>query len=163
MVWVTGTESTNRSFYEPLLSCIPATTGIFCVCRASLLKQMWNWHCQFFYLIVHCQPEPFEIKSYLNPDTRTVLHVSVINHDPQGDIIQKHMKLTHPIYIHNFIRTVCICCCIWMITVMLHVTNNIKLINAPQEQTICKYKNTKDNHLKTKDTIWFNNIITLYL
>jgi hypothetical protein len=62
----------NRISYVPLLSCIPATTDIFCVCTVSLSKQTWNWHCQCFYLITHCQPEPFEIRSYLKESSRHV-------------------------------------------------------------------------------------------
>ena len=60
----------TRTSYIPLLLCIPATTDIFCVCTVSLSKQMWNRHCQCFYSTTHCQPEPFEIRSYLKESSR---------------------------------------------------------------------------------------------
>ena len=45
---------------------------------------------------------------------------------------------------------------IQMITVTPHVLNNVKFVNAQQEQMIYNYENTKENRLKTNVTIWFN-------
>lgn len=87
------------------------------------------------------------------------MHVSVINSDCQGDIIQRHIKLPHSICIYNFIWIVCSCLCIQTIKVTLHLVKNIKFINAQQEQMIYNYENTKENHLKTNVTIWFNKTV----
>jgi hypothetical protein len=46
-----------------------------------------------------------------------------------------------------------------MIIVTLHVANNIKFINAQQEQMIYNYENTKENHHKTNAAIWLNKTV----